>query len=155
MTNNYFYEVQKLDSIWPLLVLAVTLITNWVLYFYLGYNDLIVFYFSMASAMIMSSFLWSMRLHTKIDTGGIHYRFFPFQFKWVNVSWKDIKQSDIRKFSAWSEYSGYGIRRGKSGKAFIINGNQGLQLTLQNGDKILIGTSQPDKIKSFLAEKSR
>ncbi len=148
MTNNKYYEVQKLDSIWPLLVLAVTLVINWLLYFYLRYDDLIVFYCSMATTILMCSFLLSMRLYTRIDENGVHYRFFPFQFKWHTIRHKDIKEHNIRKISPWSEYGGYGVRNGKSGKAYIIAGNDGLQLTLQNGNSILIGTNQPDKIRS-------
>lgn len=152
MTEKTYNEVQKLDTIWPLLVMAITLVSNWVLYFYLGYDDLIVFYTSMASALLMSGFLVSMRLYTKINTNGVHFRFFPFHFQWKSIPWTDVKTHVVRKFSPWKEYGGYGIRKGKSGSAYIVSGDDGLQMELKSGEKILICTSNPDVMKAVIKD---
>jgi hypothetical protein len=50
-----------------------------------------------------------------------------------------------------AEYGGWGVK-GFSGKnrAYNISGNIGLQLTLKNGYKILIGTNNQEKLRMYL-----
>jgi hypothetical protein len=42
-------------------------------------------------------------------------------------------------------YGGWGIKRGIGGLAYNVSGNQGLQLVLTDGRKILIGTQKPEQ----------
>lgn len=68
-----------------------------------------------------------------------------------SVAREEIKRYEVRKYKALLEYGGWGYRkRGKNlfakeraGVAFTVNGNQGLQLYLASGAKILIGTQEP------------
>ncbi len=57
-----------------------------------------------------------------------------------------MKSGSINQF--WNTVdgvSGYGW--GKSGSAFNVKGNIGLQLYLKNGKKVLFGTQRPDALK--------
>ncbi|MCK3683374.1 hypothetical protein [Maribellus sp. YY47] len=88
------------------------------------------------------------RLRTKIQIDGIYVSYFPFKRKWLKISASDIFSYRLRRFRAYREYGGYGIRdRRRKGKAYIISGQTGLQLQLKDGKRILIGTHRTQAIK--------
>ncbi len=153
MNKPLYEEVQKMDNIWPLLLFTITVGFNWLIYFYFGYNDLNLFYVSMSSVGFLVAFLFSLRLYTRIDSDGVHYRFFPFHFSWRYIAWRDIAKQEVRQYSPWAEYGGWGMRWGKSGWACTIGGKSGLQLLQKDNKRLLIGTKNPemmiDIIKQF------
>ena len=60
---------------------------------------------------------------------------------------------DYDNYNPISEYGGWGIKGGfskQTGKAYTTKGTTGLQLTLKNGKKILIGTQKKEEIKRVL-----
>ena len=58
----------------------------------------------------------------------------------------------VRKYSALGEFGGWGIRFRRGGIAYNVDGNKGLELTLQDNRKIMIGTQHPDELKSALPQ---
>ena len=56
----------------------------------------------------------------------------------------EIENVYPREYSPVAEYGGWGIRYGKSGSAYNMRGNRGIQLELKNGKEFLIGTQQPE-----------
>jgi hypothetical protein len=148
--ENSFKETQRIDTIWPLSILAITMVFNWLLYFRMGYGDLSFFYISLASVGFLCLFLLSLRLQTTIDKIGVHYKMFPFHFKWQTIKWEEIQQDEIRTYQPLKEYGGWGLRYGRSGKAYTISGKNGLQLYLKNGKKVLIGTHLAQELSSFI-----
>ena len=65
-----------------------------------------------------------------------------------------IEKYEVRKYNAFREYGGYGIKGRKPGRrfrgkgyAYNISGNTGLQLYLKDGKKVLIGTQRGEAIK--------
>lgn len=94
-----------------------------------------------------------LKLKTRIDEKGIHYQFFPFHLKARLIPWKEIRKCYIRKYNALTEYRGWGIKVNmtwQNGKAYTTKGNQGLQLKLKNGKKILFGTQKKDELQRTL-----
>jgi hypothetical protein len=150
MKKEEFTEVQRIDSIWPLAILTITLVFNWVLYFVTGYKTLDFFYGSMLSIAILCTFFTVVKLHTKINSSGIQYKFFPFHLKWQSISWTEIEKSEIRSYKPIREYGGWGLRYGKQGKAYTIKGKTGLQLYLKTGRNILIGTNESEALAQVL-----
>jgi hypothetical protein len=103
-------------------------------------------------AAVVSIFAFA-RLDTQVDAEGIRYRFTPFHFKTRFLPWSKISKSYVRKYNAILEYGGWGIRitgLRRKGRAFNVSGNMGLQLELDNGRKILLGTRRPDELKEVL-----
>ncbi|RIH67275.1 hypothetical protein D1164_02310 [Mariniphaga sediminis] len=83
------------------------------------------------------------RLKTKITYKGIFITFPPLKRKSYKITIQEIERFEIRKYRAKREYGGYGFRsRRRSGQAYTISGNTGLQLYLKNGKKLLIGTQK-------------
>jgi hypothetical protein len=154
MKKDSFTEVQTIDAIWPLTILSLTFIFNWVLYFKMGHTDIQFFYGSVISAAFLSIFLSIIKLSTSIDNEGIHFKFRPFHLKWNTILWSEIKKWEVREYHPISEYGGWGLRLGKSGKAYTIKGKLGLQLLLVSGKKILIGTNQKESVQKIITELS-
>ncbi|MCY1719180.1 hypothetical protein OU798_02435 [Prolixibacteraceae bacterium Z1-6] len=88
------------------------------------------------------------RLKTKITYDGIFITFPPLKRKTYRIKVQEIERFEIRKYRAKREYGGYGFRnRRKSGQAYTISGNMGLQLYFKNGKKLLIGTQKKQAIE--------
>lgn len=144
MTTNTFYETQRFDQNWihllMCLVLFVTLIPV-----YLVFKEGLTSYDLLASSsgfiivLLIWALLFLLKLHTRIDENGIHYRFFPFIGQ-KTIVWQDMANCYVRTYSPLSEYGGWGIRFGRKGKAYNVKGNKGIQVVLKSGKKILFGT---------------
>ena len=95
--------------------------------------------------------LKSMRLKTKIDAEGIHYRVTPFYFSYRTIPWESVEEAYLRQYDALKEYGGYGIRFGFSGKgrAYTFGGNYGLQIQYE-GRKLLVGTQDANAMEAAL-----
>ncbi len=94
------------------------------------------------------------KLETQIKKDGIYMRFFPVHFRFIKFEWEEISEAYIRKYNPVLEYGGWGFRLGlfRKGKAYNISGNRGLQLVMQNGKRILIGTLKPSELEKAIRE---
>lgn len=106
--------------------------------------------------LLISFFLLSIKLKTRITDKGIFYQFYPFQFKERTIEWHELKDAYIREYNSFHEYGGWGIRYGspKTGRAIntSASSNMGLQLQFSDGKLLLIGTRRPDEIKLILEQ---
>lgn len=92
--------------------------------------------------------LYNSSLSIKINRGGIYYRFIPFHWYHRKIEWKDIEKVYVRRFDALTEYgSGWGIKFGNAGKAYIISGNYGLQIDFLDERRVLLGTQRPGELE--------
>ena len=90
-------------------------------------------------------------LRVKINRNGIYYRFTPFHWYYRKIGWQDVENVYIRRYDTITEYgSGWGIKFGSAGKAYIVSGNYGLQIELLDERKILLGTQRPAELKKIL-----
>jgi hypothetical protein len=96
----------------------------------------------------------SLKLITEVRSDGLYVHFFPLQFHTHKISFEEIESYDIRQYSAMKEYGGYGIRYGKSGKAYNISGNRGLQLQFRDGKSLLIGSQRSEEFVMALESTS-
>jgi hypothetical protein len=55
-------------------------------------------------------------------------------------------------YNAATEYGGYGIRSGPRGRAYIANGDRAVQLELQDGSKLLIGSQHPNELAQTIKQ---
>lgn len=151
-----FQERQRFTQWWLWLILISILIPV----FYELWNNI-----NSGASFNLAAFLWSgglvlliillflfMRLDTEIKGDGVYVRFFPFASKLKVYEWEDIDKAYVRKYRPLIEYGGWGVRYGARGKALNVSGNQGLQLELKNGKKLLIGTRKPEELNAVLLQ---
>lgn len=109
-------------------------------------------WFLFFTVLLVTLFLLFTRLETRIDQQGVSVKMAPLHRKPRLYRWSDIASAHVRTYQPLVEYGGWGWRYSLSGAgiAFNISGNQGLQLVLQSGKKILIGTQDPQTLKDVL-----
>ena len=114
----------------------------------------VVLIFIESLLLLFLLFLFSIKLKTRIDSTGIRYRFYPYQFKETFIEWHELKDAYIREYNSYFEYGGWGMRTGgiKFGKAINTSSSsdKGLQLQFNNGKLLLIGTCRPGEIKLII-----
>lgn len=90
-------------------------------------------------------------LSVKINRNGIYYRFIPFHWYYKKIAWEKVEKVYVRRYDALTEYgSGWGIKFGNAGKAYIVSGNYGLQIDLLDERKILLGTQRPSELERMI-----
>ena len=146
-----FQEEQGFDQVWvwallgiELVVLLIPLILTgqpwWTLLLALG-------------AMVFTmALLASLKLTTRIDSTGVHYRMKPIHWKEQTIPWDEMDQIFVREYSPIREYGGWGIRFGRAGRAYSVKGNHGIQIVKKNGKRILLGTQQPEEASMHLSQ---
>jgi hypothetical protein len=77
---------------------------------------------------------------------------FPLQWAWHSQPWTDIEQAYVRAYDPLSEYGGWGLKGTRYNRAFNISGDQGLQLVLHDGNRLLLGTQRPTEITQALSQ---
>jgi hypothetical protein len=165
MVSGYFTERQRFRQIWVwALVLGLLGLFVWafVQQIILGIpwgnnpaSDTGLILSSLIPLGIAALFLVA-KLDTRIDRRGVSYRFFPFHLRWREIDWKLISRAYIRHYKPLSEFGGYGLKYGiKAGMTYNVSGNQGLQIELKNGKKLLIGTRKPEEMAKHIPEPNR
>jgi hypothetical protein len=91
------------------------------------------------------------KLTTIINKEGVFIKYVPFRNRKKYIPWNEIESLHVRKYDPIREYGGFGLRFGfKGGMAYNVSGFWGLQIIKNDGEKILIGTQKPEKLKKFL-----
>lgn len=105
--------------------------------------------------LLLLIFMFSIKLTTIVDEGGIRYRYFPLQRKTTLIKWEDVHTAVMRQYNSFYEYGGWGIMKGtaKNGDAINTSASSGigLQLELMNRRRLLIGTAKPEELEKAVA----
>jgi hypothetical protein len=144
-----FEEVQPFDQLWIWVMLGIELAILVIALLMTG-QPLWTIAMGLGVMTLTMAMMSSLKLYTRIDSFGVHFRMTPFHFREQTISWEEIDQIHVRKYSPILEYGGWGIRFGKSGKAFNVRGTYGIQVVKKNGKRILIGTQRPDEAARHL-----
>jgi hypothetical protein len=101
-------------------------------------------------ALLLGLFLTAC-LDTTISSSEIRFRWFPFMLKGRVILWENVAAAEVRKYNPLREYGGWGLKGwSMKNRAFNVDGNVGLQLVMKNGDRILIGTKEREKLEGIL-----
>lgn len=161
MARIYYKEEQKFNQWWIwliLIALAVFWIYQIVQQIFMGIPvgnnpapDIVVILIGIFPAAGIWLFR-TMTLVTTIDESGISYRFRPFQRKSKLIKPEDIARFEVKKYNPVMDYGGWGIRLGstKNGNAYNVSGNMGVLFEFKNGRKFMLGTQNPESIRSTL-----
>ena len=93
--------------------------------------------------------LFNIKLETRIDEKGIHYKYFPF-IKWRTIEKSRIHEASVKSFSPLTDHGGWGINGNRTTKAFTVMGDTGLEINLGEKKKVLIGTQKPKELSEFI-----
>jgi len=153
--NPLYREVQYFRQPWLwILVLSVSVIAIWgmVQQLFLGqpFGNNPAPDAALIVIMIIFGFgfpyiCYKMNLTTEVRSDGIYYRFFPFHLSFHKIKFEDLGKYEVRTYNALKDYGGWGIRYGRSCKAYNVSGNRGVQLEFSNGNRLLFGSLKPEE----------
>ena len=62
-----------------------------------------------------------------------------------------LRSCEARTYRPILEYGGWGVRRGwGGGRAYNVRGNRGVQLVLDDGTRILVGSQRPEELAAAI-----
>ncbi len=114
-----------------------------------------------SALLVFSSLVLSGNIKIYINNDGVYLRYFPYHFRYKFYAWDNIRHIYVRNYHPIREYGGWGMRVSRwrltvnsmhinQGIAYTISGRVGLQIELNNGKKILIGTQHPEELNKVL-----
>ena len=152
-----FKEEQRFRQVWLMVLLGFSLLVpvSLIINEYIKDNTSMTTNEFLGSLIIIASVLliFIFKLSTRIDEKGIHYQFFPFHFSMKTLLWSEITKAEVRTYDPIGEYGGWGLRYSfnkKKGNVVNVSGDIGIQLTLKNGKKLLIGTQKKEAVSRVL-----
>lgn len=108
------------------------------------------FLITVLTILLVLNLILPSNLTTQIRSDGIYVRFPPFQPSFAKFLWADISEVYIRNYDAMSEYFGWGVKISPKGTGYIVAGTIGIQIILNNGNKVLITTQRSDEVNEVL-----
>lgn len=93
-------------------------------------------------AVAVIALMWSARLDVFVNEREVLIRFRPSHIKGRSIALSEIVEARARTYRPIAEYGGWGVRMGFHGMAYNVSGNEGVQLVLANGKRILIGSQR-------------
>ena len=87
---------------------------------------------------------YQMRLIVEINEDQVSVRYVPLKRTSILIS--DIEAVEARTYKPLREYGGWGIRGSSQRRAYNVSGNHGVELTLYDGRKIMIGSQKAEEL---------
>ncbi len=85
-------------------------------------------------------FFHILRLTVEVTPEHIFVGYRPLTKRIIRLS--DVTRVEARTYKAIREYGGYGLRGTSRNMAYNVSGNQGVELTLSDGRRVMIGSQR-------------
>ena len=108
--------------------------------------DLILALFWVAFGIAMPLLFFFGGMRTEVRADDIHLQGVPLPFCTKHINYSEIETYEARRYHPLRDFWGWGIRFGRSGRAYTVRGNQGVQLVFKNGQRLLIGSQHPEQL---------
>ena len=100
---------------------------------------------------ILLSILVTLRLETRYYTNTVEYQFGSVYMAPPEiVSLDSVASVSIITYNPTADYGGWGVRHNETTKVYNAAGDKGILFTFKRGKKLLLGTQQPDVLKTKL-----
>jgi hypothetical protein len=94
-------------------------------------------------------FFLYLRLIVTVSDEAIDIRFRPLTRRTIPMA--DVTHVEARTYAALREYGGWGIRGWGGKRAYNVSGDRGVELTLADGRKVMIGCQRADDLAQAIA----
>jgi hypothetical protein len=99
----------------------------------------------------LPAFFHYAKLIVTVTDAAVEVRFRPFLTRTIPLS--DIEKTEARTYAPLREYGGWGVRGSLRGtRAYNVSGNQGVELTLRDGRKLMLGSQRADHLARAIQE---
>jgi len=159
ISGSHFVEVQRFRQWWLWLLMIILIAISWwsfIQQIVIGTPfgskpapDIMVWIIFILVGIGLPGFFCALKMVTDVRSDMIHVRFFPFVSR--SIYFRDIATYKVIEYRPIRQFGGWGIRWSpRSGLAYNVSGNKGLQLELLNNKKILVGTQKPEEFAGAL-----
>lgn len=102
---------------------------------------------------VIMLWIYLMRLVTEVrdDALTVH---FVLLWRRKAIPYQNIRSVEARTYNAIAEYGGWGIRWGARGWAYNVSGNRGVQLQLDDGKELLIGSERAEELAAAIKRRT-
>jgi hypothetical protein len=95
-------------------------------------------------------FFRSLKLVVEVLADSVHIRYVPLASR--KIPFQEIERFQPRTYSPIREYGGWGIRWwGKNRRAYNVSGDRGVELTLDGGRRVMMGSQRPEELAQAIA----
>jgi hypothetical protein len=155
-----FREVQKFRQTWVWLIVFGVALLMWFAFVQqiilgqpFGTNpgpDWMIWLFWLLIGIGLPLLFVYMKLIVEVGDDGVHIRYVPFVSRLI--PFEEIQRHEARSYKPIREYGGWGIRWwGGNRRAYNVSGNQGVELKLRGGDRIMIGSQRADALAEAIS----
>ena len=96
------------------------------------------------AVVLVVAFFYFTKMTTEVVDGATRIRFFPAA---RSIRLADVESYEVRTYSPIREYGGWGIKGwSRENMAYNVRGNRGVELTLRDGRRVLLGSQRPDEL---------
>jgi hypothetical protein len=100
----------------------------------------------------LPAFMLNLRLVTTVDPSGVSLHFRPIRVK-GHFPYESIQSHSAIEYRPIREFGGWGIRWGGKGRrAWSISGKQAVQLFLDDGREVVIGSLRADELDQTIGQ---
>jgi len=159
-----FKEIQRFRQIWiVVIVLGIAALMWWSVFQQIvldrPFGDepapdifLIIFWLVFGIGFPVGGYY--LKLVFEVYPDHLQVRFMPLLTRRIPIS--SITSAEAVTYKPIRQYGGWGIRWGFSGgKAYNVSGNRGVQLVLDSGERLLLGSQKPDELALALQTQMR
>ena len=98
--------------------------------------------------------LATVRLVTEVHSGEIATGLRGL-WKQRRISLDHVRSAEVVTYNAAADFGGYGLRSGRRGTAYIARGDRAVELTLTNGERVLVGSQRAEELVQRVREARR
>jgi hypothetical protein len=92
---------------------------------------------------------YKLELKVEVTPKELSVKYKPFSNRKIQIT--DIDKIEARQYKPFKEYGGWGIKGWKRSKiAYNVSGNQGVELTMKNGNTVMIGSHKSEELEKVL-----
>ncbi len=155
-----FRETQKFSQVWIMVVIYAAVLLVWFGFFQqiifgkpFGTNpgpDWLMWLLWLLIGIGLPVLFHSLTLIVEVREDCVHIQYVPFINR--QIPFDEIETFQARSYQPIREYGGWGIKGWSSKKiAYNVKGNQGVELELINGQRIMIGSQKAEELALAIA----
>ena len=101
-----------------------------------------------AVVLLVNLIVFGMTLTVRVQGSGLYIRYWPFIRRFI--PWDQIDSYKSITYNPMLDYGGWGIKGFGKRMAYNVSGNRGLQLELNNGRHLLLGSQSPERLEQAI-----
>jgi hypothetical protein len=158
-TRLLFEEEQRFVGTWVMIPVLLVVVLGW--YFFVRQivfgepvgdrpaDDWGIVMLWLVAGILMPLLFVNLKLTVRVWQEEIYIRFSPLFKRTIPTG--EVKSCAMRTYRPLLEYGGWGVRCGfRRGMAYNVSGNEGAQLELTNGKKVLIGSQRANELAAAI-----